>query len=205
MRACRKLAAGRLSPRALLLLADLCSYGGALPTGAPTSPAIGNIILAPVDRALAKAAERRGASYTRYADDLTFSGDGETHGLIPFARRVLAQLGYRVARRKINLFRRGRRQMVTGLVVNDRANWPRRLRRLLRSAVDRRCRGETPVWLGRPLGDDQLLGLIAFLNLTRPAEAARLRARLAPLAAMHPPESPRHGSPDADAVARTGR
>jgi hypothetical protein len=208
LRACRKLSAGRLSPRALLLLADLCSYGGALPTGAPTSPAIGNIVLESVDKALGRAAARRGASYTRYADDLTFSGDGETHGLIPFARRVLAQLGYRVARRKINLFRRGRRQMVTGLVVNDRTNWPRRLRRLLRAAVDRRRRGETPVWLGRPLSDDQLRGLIAFLNLTQPAEASRLKARLAPVAPLptrHPPENACHGSSDADAVVRPGR
>jgi Reverse transcriptase (RNA-dependent DNA polymerase) len=178
LRACRRLAAGRLSPRAVFLLADLCSYRGALPTGAPTSPAIGNLVLTPADRALAAAAARVGADYTRYADDLTFSGGGETHRLIPFVKRVLGGLGYRIERRKINLFRRGRRQMVTGLVVNEKANWPRHLRRLLRAAVDRRRRGGTPVWHGRPLADEQLRGLIAFLNMTRPEEAANLRARV---------------------------
>jgi hypothetical protein len=178
LHACRRLADNRLSPRALYLLADLCSHGGALPTGAPTSPAIGNIVLTPADRALAKAAARRRAVYTRYADDLTFSGPGDSHGLIPFVKKVLGQLGYRIERKKLNLFRRGRRQMVTGLVVNDRPNWPRTLRRLLRAAVDRRRRGEQPTWQGQPLGDDRLRGLIAFLNLTQPAEAARLRARL---------------------------
>src|SRR5262249_28087893 len=153
-------------------LADLCSYHGALPTGAPTSPAIGNIVMAAADRALTTASARLGASYTRYADDMTFSGPGDTHRLIPFVKRVLGELGYRLERRKINPFRRGRRQMVTGLVVNDKVNWPRHLRRLLRAAVDRRSRGETPTWQGRPLGDEQLRGLIAFLNQTAPAEAA---------------------------------
>jgi hypothetical protein len=190
LRACRKLAAGRLSPRALFLLADLCSYRGALPTGAPTSPAIGNVVLTAADAALATAAARRGAAYTRYADDLTFSGPGDTHALIPFVKRVLGQLGYRVNRRKINLFRRGRRQMVTGLVVNDRVNWPRHLRRLLRAAVDRRSRGRTPVWQGQPLDDDRLRGLIAFLNVTRPDEAANLRARLPVLYPERRPPSP---------------
>jgi hypothetical protein len=178
LRACRRLADNRLSPRALYLLADLCSHGGALPTGAPTSPAIGNIVLTGVDRALAKAAARRGAVYTRYADDLTFSGPGDTHRLIPFVKKVLGQLGYRIERKKLNLFRRGRRQMVTGLVVNDRPNWPRKLRRLLRAAVDRRRRGEPASWEGQPLSDNRLRGLIAFLNLTQPGEAARLRARV---------------------------
>jgi hypothetical protein len=93
-------------------------------------------------------------------------------------KKVLGQLGYRIERKKLNLFRRGRRQMVTGLVVNDRPNWPRKLRRRLRAAVDRRRRGEQPTWQGQPLGDDRLRGLIAFLNLTQPAEAARLRAQL---------------------------
>src|SRR5262249_6378232 len=151
---------------------------GALPTGAPTSPAIGNIVLAGVDAALAKAAARLGGDYTRYADDLTFSGPDDVKRLIPFAKKVLGRLGYRVGRRQINLFRRGRRQMVTGLVVNDRPTWPRHLRRLLRAAVDRRARGESPTWDGVPLSDDRLRGLIAFLNLTRPSEAANLRARV---------------------------
>jgi hypothetical protein len=104
--------------------------------------------------------------------------------LIPFAKKVLGRLGYRVARRKINLFRRGRRQVVTGLVVNDLPGWPRHLRRLLRAAVDRQARGENPTWGGVPLSDDRLRGLIAFLNLTRPAEAANLRARLPSLFAQ---------------------
>jgi retron-type reverse transcriptase len=178
LRACRHLASGRLSVRALMLLADLCSYGGALPTGAPTSPAIGNIVLFGVDRVLARAAARHGAAYTRYADDLTFSGPGEVHRLIPFVKRVLGELGYEVERRKINLFRRGRRQMVTGLSVNDKVNWPRHRRRRLRAAVEHRRRGQAPTWQGEPLSDDRLRGLIAFLNQTAPEEAARLRARL---------------------------
>jgi retron-type reverse transcriptase len=172
---CSKLAGGRLSPAAVRLVADICAYGGALPTGAPTSPAIANIILAPVDRALSRAAARWRIRYTRYADDLTFSGRGEVHRIIPFVKRLLAEHGYEIDDSKTNLFRQGRRQMVTGLVVNQKPNLPRRLRRRLRAAVHRRLRGLPATWHDRPMGDDELAGRLAVLNLVQPEEARRLR------------------------------
>ena len=92
---------------------------GGLPIGAPTSPAIANLVMLPVDRALAKVAARHGVAYTRYADDLTLSGDDPAR-LLPFLREVVGKLGYRLDPKKTNFFRRGRRQVVTGLVVNDK-------------------------------------------------------------------------------------
>lgn len=177
--ACRRLWRGRLSPRAALFVADLCSYNGALPTGAPTSPAIANIVLAAADRALATVARRRGIAYTRYADDLTFSGGDDAKRILPFSRKVLADHGFALDERKLNLFRRGRRQVVAGLVVNDKPNLPRRIRRRLRAAVHRRARGDTPTWHGAPMSDAELQGRLAYLKLVQPEEVARHRARLA--------------------------
>lgn len=178
LRACRRLLDGRLSEAAVRLVADICCYGGALPTGAPTSPAIANIVLAQADQALTTVAERHGVAYTRYADDLTFSGGDDAKRIIPFVRTVLADYGYELDDQKLNLYRRGRRQIVAGLVVNDKPNIARRVRRRLRAAVHARCHGRTPTWHGRPMSDDELRGWIAYLHIVQPDEAATLRAQL---------------------------
>jgi retron-type reverse transcriptase len=177
LRACR-VAAPKLSPRALRFMAELLCRNGALPTGAPSSPATANIILTPVDRALLKAAKRYGIVYTRYADDLTFSGNDSPQKIIPFAARILGQYGYEIEERKTNLYRKGRRQIVTGLVVNEKPNVARRDRRRLRSAVYRRITGGIPEWNGRPMSDMQLLGYVAFLAQVQPEEAARYKLLL---------------------------
>lgn len=176
--ACKQLAGGRLSKAAVMLAADICSYGGGLPTGAPTSPAIANIVLRPVDHAITTAAARFDITYTRYADDLTFSGAGETHRILPFVGRVLADFGYRLEDKKTNIFRRGRRQVVTGLVVNEKVNVPRQVRRRLRAAVHRRQQGQVPHWHDKPLDDHRLGAYLAYLNVANPSEAARYRAQL---------------------------
>jgi len=173
VRACRRLAGGKLSERAVRFVADLCSYGGSLPTGAPTSPAIGNIVLDRIDRILLKVAGKFGIQYTRYADDLTFSGHGETHRILPFVQRLLEELGYHLDRAKVNIFRKGRRQLVTGLVVNNKPNLPRRLRRRLRAAVHHRTTGKQPFWHDRAMDDSELHGRISFLHLVQPLEAQK--------------------------------
>ena len=178
LRASRQLLGSDISPRAARLVAELCSYKGALPTGAPTSPAIANIVLTPADGAIGKVAEQRGISYTRYADDLTFSGEDGVLKILPFVRDVLEQLGYQIDAKKTNIYRRGRRQLVTGLVVNEQPNMPRRQRRELRAAVHHRISGKQPHWHGKPISDHVLLGYLAFLQLTQPEEAKTYRKLL---------------------------
>jgi RNA-directed DNA polymerase len=173
-----RVADGKLSPLAAWFLAEVMSFRGALPTGAPTSPAVLNVALAGADRAIGKACERRAITYTRYADDLTFSGGGKVTDVLPFVTDVLRDYGFELDEKKTNIFRRGRRQVVTGLVVNERPNLVRTLRRRLRAAVHHRVNGRTPFWHGKPIGDGELLGRIAFLGQTQPAEAAGLRAAL---------------------------
>jgi hypothetical protein len=176
--ACCKVDGGAISAPAALLLADICCFDGALPTGAPTSPAIGNIVLRRADRAIAAAAAKHGVSYTRYADDLTFSDDGSAKRILPFVRRVLGDCGYEIDDKKTHLYRRGRQQLVTNLVVNERPNLRRSDRRRLRAAVDHRCRGHDVRWHGKEMDDAALQGRLALLAMVDAGEAAAHRARL---------------------------
>jgi hypothetical protein len=100
-----------------------------LPQGAPTSPMVANLVAFHLDRRLAGLAAAVGATYTRYADDLTFSGGEDLRrSANRFARRVVliaAEEGSTVNRGKTRVLGRAGRQTVTGVVVNARPNIPR--------------------------------------------------------------------------------
>ena len=113
-----------------------------LPQGAPTSPALSNLAAFALDRRLAGLANRHGASYARYADDLVFSGGAElsriVRSFVHFVGAIVLDEGFEVNYRKTRVMRSGRRQQVVGLVVNQRPNVRRadydRLRALLHNA-----------------------------------------------------------------------
>ena len=120
------------------LLVKLCTYEGGLPQGAPTSPRLSNLVNHGLDARLAGLARAAGATYTRYADDLTFSFSQDDPAVIRrvirSTKRIVAQDGYRLhQRKKLHIRRRHDRQIVTGLVVNDRVGLPRPIRRWLRA------------------------------------------------------------------------
>jgi hypothetical protein len=101
-----------------------------LPQGAPTSPALANLVAFHLDRRLTGLAAACEATYTRYADDLTFSGGAELRRSAKrLTRRVTliaAEEGFHVNRGKTRVLGRANRQTVTGVVVNVRPNIPRR-------------------------------------------------------------------------------
>jgi retron-type reverse transcriptase len=168
----------RLSPRAISLLVDLCTAQGGLPIGAPTSPALLNLVLWKTDEVLSQAAQSRGVAYSRYADDLTFSGDERAIGMLGIARRTLSQIGLALDPKKTNVFRRGRRQVVTGLVVNDQVSVPRAIRRRLRAAVHRSSSGLEPHWDGALDSNEALAGRVAFVRMVHPLEGQALQKKL---------------------------
>lgn len=170
----------QMSQSARMLLFDICTRKGGLPTGAPTSPAIANIGLIHFDNAVSKACDRHGITYTRYADDLTFSG-GDPGKILPYVEEWLARFGYALDRKKTNFFRRGRRQVVTGLVVNDKVSIPRSMRRKLRAAVHNfNAKGSEVIhWHGKPMSLAELTGRIAFLNSIDTQKGQALLAKLA--------------------------
>lgn len=117
------------------LLAKLCVYKGGLPQGAPTSPALSNLIFRLADRRLLKFAQKLGLRYTRYADDLTFSGNIDVVSVLSFVRRVVSKEGLSINGEKTLVMKRGQRQVVTGVVVNEKMQVPRSTRHQLRQEV----------------------------------------------------------------------
>ena len=101
-----------------ILLSMLCCYRDALPQGAPTSPAISNRILLDFDWAVGLWCREQGITYTRYCDDLTFSGDFDPQTVIAFVGQQLRNAGFLLNRNKIRLLPQSRCQNVTGVVVN---------------------------------------------------------------------------------------
>ena len=97
-----------------------------LPQGAPTSPAIANLSAFGLDVRLSGLAKSYRLNYTRYADDLTFSGSGMSipalREIIPLVKSIIRQERFVVNERKLRIVRNCQRQTVTGVVVNERIN-----------------------------------------------------------------------------------
>lgn len=117
------------------LLAMLCNFKDSLPQGAPTSPAISNIILKDFDNTVGAFCAENRITYTRYCDDMTFSGDFDAESVITFVRAELRKRGFFLNDRKIAFIRDGRRQTVTGIVVNSRASVSSEYRRKIRQEM----------------------------------------------------------------------
>jgi len=153
-----------------------------LPQGAPTSPALSNAIAFRLDRRLAGLATAAGARYTRYADDLAFSGGDEVRRC---ARRFLDRVaeivldeGFALNYRKTRVMPSCLRQRIAGVVVNERTNTVRPLYDELKAILHRwetrgwnACAGDDPVFAER------LRGRIAALSMLNPEKGAKLRVR----------------------------
>jgi RNA-directed DNA polymerase len=128
-------------------LADICTVENALPIGAPTSPVLSNMICRRLDGEMQNLARRTGCWYTRYADDITLSSNrkdfpvdiGRRTGLTaevgPQLRAVIESNWFSVNESKTRLHTHNDRQVVTGLVVNERTNVDRRFVRDIRGML----------------------------------------------------------------------
>ena len=118
-----------------ILLTMLCYHGQSLPQGAPSSPAISNIILFDFDQAVGAWCTGHGIRYTRYCDDMTFSGLFSPEEVMVFVQDQLKPLGLFLNRNKTQVLRAGQRQVVTGLVVNEKIGIPAHDLRALRQEL----------------------------------------------------------------------
>lgn len=152
-----------------------------LPQGAPTSPALANLATFTLDRRLGGLARSFDARYTRYADDLTFSGPARLVRSAAALRRAVAQIaheeGFEINERKSTLTTRAGRQLVCGVVVNERPNVARQefdaLKALLHNSVV-----HGPASQNRTGSGDfraHLLGRISWMDSLNPGRAAKLR------------------------------
>lgn len=156
-----------------------------LPQGAPSSPALANLCAWRLDLRLAALAASMGAAYSRYADDLAFSGGAElARALDRFHVRVAAialEEGFNINTRKTRMMRTGVRQQLTGVVVNRHANVPRAQFDKLK-AILTNCIRRGPASQNREGHADYrayLSGKVAWVKTVNPARGARLARLLA--------------------------
>lgn len=145
--------------------------------GAPTSPGLCNALLLRLDHRLAGLARKRGFRFTRYADDLTFSGDApaaEVQKLRCLAARIIQEEGLIVNAAKTRVMRRSNRQIVTGVVVNQALGVPRKQRRRLRAMGHQLLRAEAA---GTQDAERlaEFRGRLAYVRMINPDQAAKIK------------------------------
>ena len=149
---------------------ELCLMDGRLPQGAPTSPAISNIVCKPLDMVLYGIAERFGLTYTRYADDLIFSSNDDTiYKVIPIIKSTIVKFGLIVNEKKVKVLKKHQRQTVTGLVVNaeGKTSVRRKKRMNLRAFMHQILIGKKP--LDR-VNINRLRGNVNLINMANPEQ-----------------------------------
>ena len=116
-------------------IARLTSLKNGLPQGAPTSPILSNAYLYSFDETAAQVGKDTGLNITRYADDITISGKNKDliTNVIALFKKELSAKGLELNAKKTRIASRGGQQRVTGIVVNDKALPPRKLRRRVRA------------------------------------------------------------------------
>ena len=146
-----------------------------LPQGAPSSPMLTNLICRRLDARLRGVATKFGLTYTRYADDLTFSGNDGEHGpivgkLLWQVRQIIKDEGFVVHPDKTQIMRKGARREVTGIVVNEKPNIARKKLREFRTVIyqieQNGPAGKT--WGNGPNLFPALHGYAAHVNMVRP-------------------------------------
>ncbi|HEX7276516.1 MAG TPA: reverse transcriptase family protein, partial [Acidimicrobiales bacterium] len=154
-----------------------------LPQGAPSSPALANLVAFGLDRRLAGLSAAVGMTYTRYADDLAFSSPARRTGaevrrLVDAIGRIAAEVGFRVNPAKTSVRGAGQRQRLAGVVVNQRPNVERgeydRLKAILHNAA--RTGPVAQNRAGHPRFRDHLRGRIAWVGQLNPERGERLLA-----------------------------
>jgi RNA-directed DNA polymerase len=120
------------------MLADLCCVGGRVPQGAPTSPAIANLVLEPLDRKLMLIGQKHFCRYSRYADDLSFSSEHRIEeGLVEEVKLEVQEAGFRLKDAKTRFSGQGGRLEVTGVVINKVLQPPLTWRKRTRAKLHR--------------------------------------------------------------------
>lgn len=136
--------------------------------GAPTSPALANALVYKLDRRLEGLAQKMGFNYTRYADDLTFSGDDPARlgSLLRWAQTIIEAEGFHLNAHKTRIMRQGQCQKVTGVTVNETLGLSRKERRRIRAALHQKGHSDAAVQ-----------GQLAYLHMLNPQQATNLKEK----------------------------
>jgi len=175
------------SPRVASLFTSLCTHDGGLPQGAPTSPALANLVCLRLDARITGYVGKRGINYTRYADDLTFSSYSYAtlSSALPFIKKIVEFEGFSLNERKTRVSGPARRHAVTGLVVTSvDVGIGRESYRELRAKLHRLAtRPATAVKKGEI---EKVKGFVAYLNSVDGVRRKRLSKYLESLVRKYP-------------------
>lgn len=117
-------------------LAEICCYEEKLPQGAPTSPYMSNLILKNMDQELEMFCQARNITYTRYADDMSFSSNEEIYGYLKDLCSIVERYSFKINEKKTCYYQDPHRKIVTGLVVKEQEICiPKKFKRKLRQEI----------------------------------------------------------------------
>ena len=161
-------------------------WPGLLPQGAPTSPALANLACRRLDHRLSRLAAKCHATYTRYADDLTFSFKKPPEialgRFLWWVDAICQQEGFTERNNKRRILRAKQQQRVTGLVVNKQVHIPRAERRRFRAILHNCAKhGVESQARGRADFAAYLAGYAAYIHMVEPALGKRYLAEVARL------------------------
>jgi len=170
-----------------------------LPQGAPTSPVISNLICRRLDPRIQGAAQALGFTYTRYADDLSFSGNGKSGNdvqqLLWRVKQIISAEGFNVHPKKTRIMRKHRHQEVTGVVVNKKLNVDRKTLKKFRALL---YQIEQNGPEGKHWGNGELFsaihGYANFVAMVNPAKGQFLRQQVLSLIQRYKPQANQYRS-----------
>ncbi len=118
-----------------VMLTELCTRKEVLVQGSPSSPALSNLVMKNFDDNLGAWCEKRGITYTRYSDDMTFSSDKPLYNVYEKVKKMLYEMGFELNEEKTRFITNSSRQIVTGLTVNEKVSVSREYKRQLRQQI----------------------------------------------------------------------
>ncbi len=163
-----------------------------LPQGSPASPAISNLVCRKMDRRLRGAADALGFTYTRYADDLSFSASsGDTDKikkLLWQVRQIVSDEGFALHQQKQRIMRKGNRQEVTGIVVNEKPGINRKSMRSFRALLFQMEKDgpEGKHWNQSRNLMPAVQGYAAYVSMVNPEKGKILRDRIKGIVEKYP-------------------
>ena len=175
-----------------------------LPQGAPTSPAITNLLCYKMDKRLQGLADKNHCIYTRYADDISFSTTDATvsgQQLVWRIKKILADEGFTMHPDKVRIMRKGARQEVTGIVVNKTMGLPREKLRQFRALLHQlSLKDAAGLHWGNGNLASSIVGYANFIKMVDPVKGAYFQQKIAQLfeskRLQYPPSAtPKPGSP----------
>lgn len=150
--------------------------------GAPTSPGLANIICNRMDKRMMGLANKHGFTYSRYADDITFSADKKDRlPKVSMIRKIVETEGFHLNDEKIELLHEGNRQIVTGLLVDNHVRVPGRYKKDIKRHIHfcLKYGGREHfhrIAPGKAFGKEWLAGRIRYIHSVEPKTAKKLWA-----------------------------